>query len=143
MKYTVSNTINKPLSEVAERFKDPDGAKEWMEGLTKIEPLKGDILSVGSETNFTFLHKGKEIDIHETVLEQDLPNSVKFAYRSKMGYNEVELKFEEVSPNETRQTGNNMFELKGFMKVMGFFGKGMFKKQSMKYMDGFKAYCEK
>ena len=41
MKYTVSNTINKPLDEVIEKFKDPEGVKHWMEGLQRIEHISG------------------------------------------------------------------------------------------------------
>jgi hypothetical protein len=59
-----------------------------------------------------------------------------------MGYNEVEMKFEKIDDNTTRQINHSYFEMKGFMKLMGFLFKGMFKKQSMKYLDGFKAYVE-
>lgn len=142
MRYTVSNTINKPLEEVVERFKDPEGVKHWMEGLQSIEPLEGTPLEVGSTTNFHFLHKGKEMTIHETVLEQNLPDKVKFGYKSAMGYNEVEMRFEKMDEHSVKQINNSYFELKGIMKIMGVFMKGMFKKQSLKYMDAFKAYVE-
>ena len=33
--------------------------------------------------------------------------------------------------------------MRGLMKVFGFLMQGLFKKQSMKYMDAFKAYVEK
>ncbi len=39
MKYTLSNTINKSLEEVIEKFTEPDGAMHWMEGLQEIERL--------------------------------------------------------------------------------------------------------
>lgn len=143
MRYTVSNTINKPLDFVGQKFRDPDGALEWMPGLTKIERVEGEPLAVGSKSRFTSVHKNKEYVIDETVLEQNLPHSVKFGFTSNMGYNEVEMKFEETSPGVTTQTSVNYFGLKGFMKIMGVLFKGMFKKQSMKYLDGFKAYCEK
>jgi hypothetical protein len=60
-----------------------------------------------------------------------------------MGYNEVEMLFEKLSNNSVKQTSNSYFELKGFMKVMSFLMKGMFKKQSLKYMTAFKNYTEK
>ena len=142
MKYTLSNTINKPLEEVVEKFKEPEGAKHWMEGLEKIEPLSGTPGEVGAKTNFYFLYKNKEMVIEETILEQNLPDQIKFAYQSPMGYNEVELLFEKLSDNSVKQTSNSYFALKGFMKLMGFLMKGMFKKQSMKYMTGFKNYVE-
>jgi hypothetical protein len=38
MRYTLANTIEKSLAEVAERFQDPEGVRHWMEDLQKIEP---------------------------------------------------------------------------------------------------------
>ena len=142
MKYTLSNTISKPLDEVIEKFKDPEGVKHWMEGLQKIEHLSGTPGEVGAKSDFYFLHKNKEMKISETVLEQNLPNQIKFAYQSPMGYNEVEMLFEKLSDNSVKQINNSYFELKGFMKVMSFMMKGMFKKQSLKYMTAFKNYVE-
>lgn len=143
MRYTLSNTINKPLSVVAEKFNDKEGAKEWMEGLHTIEPVSGEPGKKGSTSYVHFLHKGKEMKMLETILEENLPNQIKFSYTSDFGYNEVELLFEEISDNVTKQTTNNYFQLKGFMKIMGFLMAGLFKKQSMKYMDGFKKFAEK
>ena len=143
MKYTLSNTINKPLEEVIEKFKDTEGAKQWMEGLQKIEHISGTPGEVGAKSNFYFLHKKKEMKISETILEQNFPNQIKFAYQSPMGNNEVEMLFEKLSDNSVKQTNNSYFELKGYMKVMGFLMKGMFKKQSLKYLTAFKNYVEK
>lgn len=143
MKYTVSNTINKPLDVVIAKFKEPEGAKHWMEGLQKIERLSGNTHEVGAKSDFHFIHRNKEMKISETILEQDLPRQIKFGFQSAMGYNEVEMIFEKLSDNTVKQTNNSYFELKGFMKIMSFLLKGMFKKQSMKYLNGFKEYVEK
>ena len=142
MNYTLSNTIDRPLEVVMEKFKEPEGVKHWMEGLQRIEHLSGTPGQVGAKTDFYFLHKNKEMKISETILEQDLPRQIKFAYQSPMGYNEVELLFEKLSNNSVRQTNNSFFDLKGFMKIMGFLMKPMFKKQSLKYMTAFKHYVE-
>lgn len=142
MKYTVSNTINKPLDEVITKFKDPEGAKHWMEGLQKIERISGAPLEVGAKSDFYYLFKNKEMKISETILEQNLPKQVKFAYQSPMGYNEVELLFEPITENSVKQTSHNFFQLKGFMKLISFMMKGMFKKQSLKYLNAFKNYVE-
>ena len=143
MKYTVENTINAPIEKVVEKFKEPEGALEWMEGLQRIVPISGEPLSVGAKTDFISKYKNKEMKITETVLEQNLPEQVKFAYESPMGYNEVELRFEKIDENTVRQINNSYFDLKGPMKIMGPLFKGMFKKQTLKFLDGFKAYAEK
>ncbi|MBT8273946.1 MAG: SRPBCC family protein, partial [Bacteroidia bacterium] len=139
----VSNTINKPLNEVIDKFKDPDGVKHWMEGFQRLEHLSGPPGEVGATSNFYFIHKKKEMVIHETILEQNYPNQVKFAYKSPMGYNEVEFQFEAVSDSSVKQINNSYFEFKGLMKMMSFLFKGAFKKQSLKYMNAFKDYVEK
>ncbi len=143
MKYTISNIINKPLDEVIEKFKDTDGSKEWMEGMQGFTRLSGTPGEVGAKTDFHFIHKGKEMTISETILEQNFPNQIKFAYQSPMGYNEVEMLFEQLADGTTKQTNNSFFEMKGLMKYIGFIFKGMFKKQSYKYLNGFKEYAEK
>lgn len=142
MRYTLSNTINKPLNEVIEKFKDPNGIQHWMEGFQRLEHLSGTPGEVGATSNFYFIHKKKEMVIHETILEQNYPHQVKFAYKSAMGNNEVEMKFEELSEGSVKQINNSHFEFKGLMKIMGLLFKGMFKKQSLKYMTAFKDYVE-
>ncbi|AWI26111.1 SRPBCC family protein [Flavobacterium pallidum] len=143
MRYTLSNTIEKPLAEVVRRFQDPEGVKHWMEGLQKIEPQSGTPGEVGAKTDFYFLHRNKEMKISETILEQNMPHQMKFAYRSPMGYNEVEMVFEKISDHSVKQTSNSYFQFKGLMKIMAFLFTPMFKKQSMKYMTAFKNYVEK
>ena len=142
MKYTLSNTINRSLEEVVQKFSEPDGAMHWMEGLQKIERLSETPHEVGAKSNFHFLHKNKKMQITETILEQNLPSQIKFAFQSSMGYNEVEMLFESLSDTSVKQTNNTYFELKGFMKVFGFLMKGLFKKQSMKFLTAFKEYVE-
>jgi len=48
-----------------------------------------------------------------------------------------------VTDDPVRQTSHDYFELKGFMRFMGGLTKGMFKKQSLKYMTAFKDYVER
>jgi len=142
MRYTISNIINKPLDEVIEKFKDTEGAKEWMEGLQSFSHVSGTKGEVGAETDFHFVHKGKEMTIRETILEQNFPHQIKFAYQSPMGYNEVEMLFEQLADGSTKQTNNSYFKFTGIMKFFSFLMKGMFKKQSRNYLDGFKRYAE-
>ncbi|OIQ30944.1 MAG: hypothetical protein BM564_01660 [Bacteroidetes bacterium MedPE-SWsnd-G2] len=143
MKYSLKNTINKPHDEVITHFTNPDGLKHWMEGFERLERISGEAHSEGSKTNFHFIFKNKPMVIAETILEQNLPHQIKFAYESKMGYNEVEMKFEKASDNSTTQINNSYFELNGPMKYIGFLMKPLMKKQSLKYMTAFKAYAEK
>ncbi|GEM_PF-1928337 len=59
-----------------------------------------------------------------------------------MGKSSVEIQFEKLSDNSVTQIATNYFEIKGMMKVMGILFRGMFKKQTMKYLNAFKVYAE-
>ena len=142
MNYSVSNVINRPLKEVIDKFTNQEGAKEWMLGLQTIDNISGKPYELGAKTDFHFLHKNKEMKISETVLEENLPDQIKFSYESPMGYNEVEMRFEQLADGSTRQTNNSYFKFGGIMKYFAFLMKGMFKKQSLTYLNGFKAYVE-
>ena len=65
--------------------------------------------------------------ISETILEQNLPQQIKFGYQSGMGYNEVEMVFEEIDANSVKQTSNSYFEMRGVMKVLGFWWRACLK----------------
>ena len=143
MRYTTSNVINKPLDHVAALYTERDSALKWMPGLKRIEEISGEPGTLGAKCIFHSEHKGKALQITETILEQNMPNQIEFGHESSMGYSEVEIEFEKLSEDTTRQMAHNYFELKGMMKVMGFLFKGMFKKQTMIYLNAFKAYAEK
>lgn len=143
MRYTLSNTINKPLDVVAARFMEPNGALNWMEGLQRSEHLSGTPGQAGAKTDFYFVNKGKEMKITETILEANMPRQIKFAYDSQMGYTEVEMRFEKITDTTTKQTNNSYFKMNGVMKLLGFLLKGLVKKQSKKYLEAFKAFVEK
>ena len=142
MRYSFDIKIEKPIDVVIEKFKDEEGLKYWMDGFQRVEHISGIPGTKGAVSDFYFLHKKREMKIRETILEENFPLSIKFAYHSSMGYNEVETVFEPISENSINLTSNNYFKLKGMMKVFGWLMPGMFKKQSLKYMTNFKAYCE-
>ncbi len=82
------------------------------------------------------------MQIAEEVLEEDLPRQIKYGFTSSMGYNTVEMIFEPIDDNSVRQTNNSYFEMRGFMKLIGFVMIGMFKKQSNTYINAFKSWVE-
>ena len=142
MKYTISNTIDKPLAVVASKFMEPDGALQWMEGLQKIERLSDKPYEVGAKSRFHSMHKNRKFVIEETILEQNMPHQIKFGFTSSMGYNEVEMVFEKINDESTKQINKTYFQFRGIMKLFGPLMKGMFKKQSMKYLNAFKEFAE-
>lgn len=142
MKYTLSNTIDCPLDKITEQMSNPHGVKQWTENLKDIDQTLGKYCDVGSKRNLHYWFNNKEMVITETILEQNLPQQIKFAYDSKMGRNVVELCFDQLSDKQVKQTSHTTMELKGIMKLFGLIFKPMFKSQSKKYMTAFKKYAE-
>jgi hypothetical protein len=56
--------------------------------------------------------------------------------------NIVHNRFEKVDATTTRYITDNEFELGGFMKLMGWFMPGAFKRQSLAYQHAFKKMVE-
>jgi len=94
-----------------------------MEGLKRIERVSGYAGEVGAKSRLYTEHKKRKFEMIETILE-NRPDGIKFAFESSLGYNEVDIRFEKVDENQTRQTNTSYFKLKGIMKIMGVLMKG-------------------
>jgi carbon monoxide dehydrogenase subunit G len=142
MKYTVNIDIDRPKDEVVSLFHNPEHYLKWMNGLQKHEIIKGEFGKVGTISKFQFKMGKREMIMEEEVLKSDLPNEHIVSYKAGKVCNEVCNRFEEISENQTRVYNDQAFQFKGFMKLMGWFMPGAFKKQSMKYLVDFKNFVE-
>lgn len=86
----------------------------------KDRPVSGNYYDIDLKRDLHYLFRDKEIIIQETILENNLPTQIKFAYDSQMGRNIVQLCFKELSPNKVKETSNKTMELKGAMKLFLF-----------------------
>ena len=85
------------------------------------------------------------MEIFETILIKNLPEIRKGLYEHKHMVNTMTSRFKEISPEKT------LFEAEieytkfiGFVpKLMAFLMPGIFKKQTQKWLDQFKAFAEK
>ena len=144
MKYTVSVDINKPLDRVIELFDNPANMPKWMEGLESFEHILGTPGQPGAQMQLVYLMGKRRIEMIETVISRNLPEEFTGSYEAPGVYNIVKNKFEAIDESSTRYTTEQEFQFKSFMmKVMGFFMPGAFKKQSLKYLNSFKAFVEK
>lgn len=142
MKYSVSITIDKPVNEVVALFDNVDNMKKWMNGLESFEPLDGTPGEVGAKSRLRFKMGKREIEMIETITAKNLPEEFTGTYEAKGVFNIVRNSFEPLPGNKTKYTTEQEFQLKGFMKLMGLLMPGAFKKQSMKYLQDFKAFAE-
>ncbi len=142
MKYSVSITIDKPVNEVVALFDNVDNMKKWMNGLESFEPLDGTPGEVGAKSRLRFKMGKREIEMIETITAKNLPEEFTGTYEAKGVFNIVRNSFEPLLGNKTKYTTEQEFQFKGFMKLMGLLMPGAFKKQSMKYLQDFKAFAE-
>ncbi|MEQ8714339.1 MAG: SRPBCC family protein [Cyclobacteriaceae bacterium] len=142
MKFTQEIEIEKPIDTVITLFDNPDNLDKWMEGLESFEPLSENPGQPGAKSRLKFKMGKREIEMIETITVRNLPEEFSGTYEAKGVFNIVKNKFVKLSENKTRYITENEFQLKGFMKLMGFIMPSAFKKQSMKYMVAFKQFVE-
>lgn len=143
MKYTVEIEINLPIAKVIELFDNPENLKKWQPGLLKFESISGAPGQPGAKSRLLFKMGRGEMEMIETVTVRNLPEEFSGTYEVKNVFNIVKNRFIAVSENKTKYISESEFQFKGFMKLIGFFMPGAFKKQSQKYLQLFKEFAEK
>jgi uncharacterized membrane protein len=143
MRYTCEVTIDAPVEKVSSAFLDPQGAYVWMEGLQSVELLEGEEGKKGAKSKLTFQNKNRTFSMVETIWESNLPEAFTTSYVMGAVTNNMTIRFQKIDENRTRYLSEQEFIFKNFgMKLMGWLAPGLFKKQTLKYMEAFKAYVE-
>lgn len=142
MKYTDEIEINQPINKVVELFDNEDNLFKWMNGLQSIEHLEGKPGEKGSTTKMLFKEGKREIEMIETILENKLPEEFTATYEAKGVYNLAKISFVSLTDSKTKYLTEQEFQLKGFMKLIGWLMPGAFKKQTNKYLKMFKEFAE-
>lgn len=142
MRYTTEIIINKPIDQVIALFDNADNLKEWMEGLQSFEHISGTPGEVGAKSKLTFLMNNRKLEMIETITAKNLPDEFSGTYEAKGVFNTVVNRFVRLDGNRTKYVTEHEFELSGFMKIIGWLMPGMFRKQSMKYLEAFKKFAE-
>ena len=141
MQYTTEININRPLEKVVALFSNPANFSEWMEGFQKYELIEGEEGKAGSKSKFSFKMKNREVEMIETILENNLPKEFTVTYDAKGVHNIQTTRFIKIDDETTKYLAENEFQFKGLMKLMALMP-GAFKKQTMKYMENFKKFAE-
>ena len=134
--------INLPLKKVIELFDSEENLFKWQPELISFEHLSGEKGEVGAKSKLRYTMGKREIEMIETITVKNLPKEFSATYEAKDVWNEMKNYFEEIDENSTRWQADSHFEFSGFMKLIGFFLPGSFKKQSQKSLDLFKAFAE-
>lgn len=143
MKYSLNVIINSSLEKVTDLYKDQSNNDKWQEGCVSIKYLNGNREKVGDKTELVFETGKRKMMMTETIVETNFPHKYVVTYEAKGVFNTVITEFEKIEENKTLLKTENEFKFKGFMVLFGLLMPGAFKKQTMKYMNRFKAFAEK
>lgn len=142
MQYDNAIEIDVPRDEVVALFVDPDSAKHWQEGLQSREQLSGQPTQEGAEARLVFGTRGKPMVMTELVLHRDLPAAYDLSYDARGALNVVKNRFTDLGDGRTRWDQHNEFQFSGLLRLMGWLMPGMFRRQSLTYMEAFKLFAE-
>ncbi len=143
MKYQCEVTIDLPRERVIDLFDSTDNLMEWMPGLKSFEHLSGEPGQVGAKSRLLFDENGRKMEMIETITSRNLPDEFSSTYEAKGVKNWANNFFYEEGPNQTRWVADHIFEFSGFMRIIAFFMRGAFPKQTMATMKLFKSFAEK
>ncbi|MEM7103139.1 MAG: SRPBCC family protein [Bacteroidota bacterium] len=142
MKYTSIIDLNLPIEKVIELFDNPDNMYQWQPELTNFEHLSGDPGQPGAKSKLTYQNGKRTVEMTETVLVRELPEEFSGTYEMKGVINHINNSFETLADGKTRWTVISDFQFSGIMGFLSIFMKGMFKKQTMTFMQRFKDFAE-
>lgn len=142
MKYSVEIDIHLPRDQVIALFDDPDNLYKWQEGLLSFEPLSGEPGQPGAKSRLVFQMGKRRLEMIETITVRDLPDEFSGTYDASGVHNLVRNRFLELGPNQTRWVSENQFQFRGFMRLVALLFARQFPKQSLKYLQDFKAFAE-
>ena len=138
--YRLEIMIHKPLDEVIHTFSNREKIAKWQPGL-----LSSELLESHPYPKYKLLYQfgRRKMEMTETITRNELPMHFDGTYRMKGVFNSVRNSFEKTGPSSTRWVSEVEFRFTGLMKVIAWFMKDDFKKQSTMIMSNFKKYVER
>jgi len=145
MKFKISTVINKPRDIVIQYFIDPQYMSHYHNGFIRKENVEGEPQQTNS-TAILYYDMGKRgiMELHETILDNALPDHFLAAYHHSHTDNTMLSTFEALDENTTRYDAEvDYTALRGFvLKLISWIYPGMFKKQVVLMIDNFKKFVE-
>lgn len=142
MKYELQIDIRCPAENVLNTLINPKYFKHWQRGFISITPLSGKAGEAGAKSLLKYKMGNRNLEMTETLNKINLPEEIHVSYQANGVYN-IQENYFTVTEEGTRWRSVSEFKFNSiFMKVMGFFMPGAFKKQSLQYMQDFKKFME-
>ena len=143
MQYTCEIEIALPRPRVIELFDDPDNLKHWQEGLQSFTHKSGTPGEPGAVSEIVFQLGKRRMEMLETIETRNLPDEFTAIYTTKGVWNRLTNHFTETTDGRTHWRQTNEFRPEGIMmRLMTTFMPGMFRKQSLAFMEAFKRFAE-
>ncbi len=142
MKFTSEIIINEAVDKAIALFDNADNMDKWMKGLQSFETISGTPGQVGAKAKLVFVMGKRTISMVETITVRNLPEEFSGTYEADGVFNIVKNRFVALPDGTTKYMSEQVFEFKGFMKIIAWLMPGAFKKQSMQYLIDFKNFVE-
>ena len=142
MNYQLELDINAPRERVIELFLDPDNLKKWQPDLVSFTLISGVGREVGAKSSQIQRMGKRESEIIETIVEPNPPYEYAATYEGGSVWNLIENRFVKTDGNTTHWILDNTFKASGVIGILSFVMPGMFKKQTLKFMNMFKTFVE-
>lgn len=145
MKFSGTVDINKPIDEVVNLFMDKQYMGEYQKGFLRKEVISGKEGHEGAISKIYYQYGKQEMEITETVVSNQLPNSIEVFCHHKHMDNTLKTCFESLDNGKTRYKMEGEYVIfRGFMpKLLKILSPSLFKKEPQKWMDNFKLFVEK
>lgn len=144
MRIDSSVIINAPLEKVAAYFADPQYLKDYQEGFLRKELVSGLDGEVGAVSAIYYQYGNDEMEIRETVLSNELPNSFFARYHHKHMDNTMQCNFVALSENQTRYDSVIEYTRINWVvpRLVSILFPNLMRKPPQKWMDNFKKLVE-
>ena len=143
MRYQLELDINAPRERVIGLFLDPDNLAKWQPDLVSFESLSdADPRAVGAKSRQIHRMGKREVEMIETITVHDYPDEFSAAYEADKVWNENANRFVELGDDKTKWIVDSEFKCSGFVGLLAFLMPGMFRKQTLTFVNRFKEFAE-
>jgi carbon monoxide dehydrogenase subunit G len=143
MKFYNEVEINQPIEKIISLLEDPSSFPKWYPGFTSMEPIDGPLGQEGSTALWKFKTAGIKVELIERITKRNLPHELHFTYTGKGLVNIQENYFTTTGVNGTKWILTSEYSFTGATKLFAWMMPGIFKKQTQKFLEQFKAFAEK
>jgi len=144
MKYTCTIEVALNREDCVQLWLDESKFGEWQDGFQHKKWIQGNPNETNSKSEIVWAQGKRKMELTETILENRLPEYILGEYVHIHMTNTQKISFEAISSQSTLIRSDVEYTaFHSFLpKIMAKLFPGMFKKQSQKWLDQFKALAE-